>query len=119
MYKPTSCIDCATGCCLQERKEMGINQVQTTKRSVSAYKLTFCIDCATGRCLQARKEMEKSIKFRQQGGRECVLSYRLHRLCHRAMFTGKERDGQINQVQTTKRSVSVYKLTNCIDCATG
>ena len=95
-----------------------INQVETTKRSVSVYKLTFCIDCATGRCLQARKEMEKSIKFRQQGGRECVLTYRLHRLCHRAMFTGKERDGQINQVQTTKKSVSVYKLTHCIDCAT-
>ena len=50
---------------------------------------------------------------------ECVQTYILHRLCHRAMFTGKERDGQINQVQTTIRSVSVYKLTSCIDCATG
>ena len=50
---------------------------------------------------------------------ECVQTYRLHRLCHRAMFAGKERDGKINQVQTTKRSVSVYKLTGCIDCATG
>ena len=77
-----------------------INQVQTTKRSVSVYKLTSCIDCATGCCLQARKEMGKSIKFRQEVS-ECVLTYRLHRLCHRA--TGKEGDGQINQVQTTKR----------------
>ena len=42
-----------------------INQVQTTKRSVSVYKRTSCIDCATGCCLQARKEMGKSIKFRQ------------------------------------------------------
>ena len=45
-----------------------INQLQTTKWSVSVYKLTSCIDCATGCCLQARKEMGKSIKFRQQSG---------------------------------------------------
>ena len=43
-----------------------INQVQTTKSSVSVHKLTDCIDCATGCCFQARKEMGKSIKFRQQ-----------------------------------------------------
>ena len=48
-----------------------------------------------------------------------VQTYILHRLCHRAMFAGKEGDGKINQVQTTKRSFSVYKLTSCIDCATG
>ena len=96
-----------------------INQVQTTKRSVSVYKLTSCMDCATGCCLQARKEMGKSIKFRQQEVSECVQTYRLHGLCHRVLFAGKERDGKINQVQTTKRSVSVYKLTSCMDCATG
>ena len=96
-----------------------INQVQTTKRSVSAYKLTFCIDCATGRCLQARKEMGKSINFRQQRGRECVQTYSLQRLCHRVVFAREERDGKINQVQTTKRSVSVHKLTGCKNCATG
>ena len=89
------------------------------KRSVSVYKLTHCIECATGRCLQARKEMGKSIKFRQQEVSECVQTYRLHGLCHRVLFAGKERDGKINQVQTTKRSVSVYKLTSCMDCATG
>ena len=50
---------------------------------------------------------------------ECVETYKLHRLCHRAMFRGKEGDGKINQVHTTKRSVSVYKLRDCIDCATG
>ena len=132
-----------------------INQVQTTKRSVSVYKLTFCMDCATGYGLQTRKEMGKSIKFRQQRGQlvctnllaakvvpqggvcrqgkrwenqsssdnkevsECAQTYILHRLCHRVLFPGKERDGKINQVQTTKRSVSVYKLTFCMDCATG
>ena len=185
VYKLTGCIDCATGRCLQVRKEMGksikfrqevsecvqtyrlhrlchrvllgrwenqsisdnkevsecvqtyrlhglchtvlfagkggdgqINQVQTTKRSVSVYKLTYCKDCDTGRCLQARKEMGQSIKFRQEVS-VCVQTYRLHRLCHRELFTGKEGDGQINQVQTTKWSVSVHKLTFCIDCATG
>ena len=95
-----------------------IIQVQTTKRSVSVYKLTYCKDCDTGRCLQARKEMGQSIKFRQEVS-ECVQTYRLHRLCHRELFTGKEGDRQINQVQTTKWSVSVHKLTFCIDCATG
>ena len=72
------------------------------KRSVSVYKLTHCIDCATGCCLQARKEMGKSIKFRQQEVSECVQTYRLHGLCHRVLFAGKERDGKINQVQTTR-----------------
>ena len=95
-----------------------INQVQTTKRSVSVYKLTSCIDCATGYCLQARKEMGKSIKIRQQRG-QCVQTYLLHRICHRVLFPGKERDGKINQVQTTKRSVNVNKPTSCIDCAPG
>ena len=89
------------------------------KRSVSVYKLTGCMDCATGCCLQAKKEMGKSIKFRQQEVSECVQTYFLHGLCHRVLFAGKESDGKINQVQTTKRSVSVYKLTNCIDCSTG
>ena len=78
-----------------------INQVQTTKRSVSVYKLTSCMDCATGCCLQARKEMGESIKFRQQRG-QCVQTYPLHRMCHRALFAGKERGGKINQVQTTR-----------------
>ena len=50
---------------------------------------------------------------------ECVQTYRLHRLCQRVMFTGKEGDGQINQIQTTKRSVNVYKPTSCIDYVTG
>ena len=74
---------------------------RSTKRSVSVYKLTSCIDCATGCCLQARKEMGKSIKFRQQRG-QCVQTYMLHGLCHRVLFAGKERDGKINQVQTTR-----------------
>ena len=44
----------------------------------------------------------------------------LHGLCHRmSLFADKEKDGKINQVQATKRSVSVHKLTVCIDCATG
>ena len=94
-----------------------INQVQTTKRSVSVHKLTRCIDCATG-CLQARKEMGKLIKFRHKEVSECVQTYPLHRLCH-IVFAGKEGDGKINQVQTRERSVSVYKLTNCKDCVTG
>ena len=72
------------------------------KRSVSVYKLTHCIECATGHCLQARKEMGKSIKFRQQEVSECVQTYRLHGLCHRVLLAGKERDGKINQVQTTR-----------------
>ena len=72
------------------------------KRSVSVYKLTHCIECATRHCLQARKEMGKSIKFRQQEVSECVQTYRLHGLCHRVLFAGKERDGKINQVQTTR-----------------
>ena len=50
---------------------------------------------------------------------ECVQTYRLHRLCQRVLFAGKERNGKINKIQTTKRAVSVYKLTVCIDCATG
>ena len=72
------------------------------KRSVSVYKLTSCMDCATGYCLQARKEMGKSTKFRQQEVSECVQTYILHGLCHRVLFAGKERDGKINQVQTTR-----------------
>ena len=72
------------------------------KRSVSVYKLTVCIDCATGCCWQARKEMGKSIKFRQQEVIECVQTYSLHGLCHRVLLAGKERDGKINQVQTTR-----------------
>ena len=63
--------------------------------------------------------MGKSIKFRQQRCRECVQTYLLQRLCHRVMFAGEESDGKINQVQTTKRSVSVHKLTGCKNCATG
>ena len=114
MCKLTVCIDCATGRCLQVRK---INQVQTTKRSVSVYKLTSCKDCDTGSCLQAIKKI-KSISDNKEV-HECVQTYRLHRLCHRVMFAGKEGDGKINQVQTTRRSVSVYKLTSCIDYATG
>ena len=127
-----------------------INQVQTTKRSVSVHKLTVCMDCATQSCLQAREEMGQSIKFRQEFSEcvqtyrlqrlchrvllerwenqsisdnkevsECVQTYRLHGLCHTVLFAGKEGDGKINQVQTTKRSVSVYKLTSCKVCATG
>ena len=105
-----------TECCLQARKEMGNQPNSDNKRSVSVYKLTSCMDCATGCCLQARKEMGKSIKYRQQEVSECVQTYILHGMCHRVLFTGKERDGEINQVQTTKWSVSVYKLTGCIDC---
>ena len=81
------------------------------------YKLTSCNDCATGCCLQARKKI-KSISDNKEVN-ECVQTYILHGLCHRVLFAGKEGDGKINQVQTTKRSVSVYKLTSCIDCATG
>ena len=94
-----------------------IKQVQTTKRSLSVYKLTSCKDCATGSCLQAIKKI-KSISDNKVVN-ECVKTYLLHRLCHRVMFEGKEGDGKINQLQTTKWSVSVYKLTSCIDCATG
>ena len=61
--------------------------------------------------------MGKSIKFDNKEVSECVQTYRLHGLCN-SVFAGKERDGKINQVQTTKRSVSVHKLTRCIDCAT-
>ena len=50
---------------------------------------------------------------------ECVQTYNLHGLCHRVLFASKERDGKINQVQATKRSVSVHKLTDCIDRTTG
>ena len=50
---------------------------------------------------------------------ECVQIYMLQRLCHRGMFAGKEGDGKINELQTTKKSVSVYKLTVCKDCDTG
>ena len=148
MYKLTGCMDCATGCCWQARKEMGksikfrqqeVSEcVQTyrlhglchrvlfagkernqsssdNKRSVSVYKLTSCMDCATGCCLQARKEMGKSIKFRQQEVSECVQTYSLHRLYHRMLFAGKERNQSSSD---NKRSVSVYKLTLCIDCTT-
>ena len=72
------------------------------KRSVSVYKLTGCMDCATGCCWQARNKLGKSIKFRQQEVSECVQTYRLHGLCHRVLLAGKERDGKINQVQTTR-----------------
>ena len=75
-----------------------INQVQTTKWSVSVHKLTFCIDCATGCCLQSRKKI-KSISDNREVS-ECVQTYILHRLCHGMLFAGKEGDGQINQVQT-------------------
>ena len=78
------------------------NQSSSDNKEVSVYKLTHCIECATGRCLQARKEMGKSIKFRQQEVSECVQTYMLHGLCHRVLFAGKERDGKINQVQTTR-----------------
>ena len=96
-----------------------INQVQTTKRSVSVHKLTSCMDCATGCCFQARKRWENQSSSDNKEVSECAQTYRLHRLYHRVLFAGKERDGKINQVQTTKRSVSVHKLTYCIDCATG
>ena len=33
---------------------------------------------------------------------ECVQTYKLHRLCHRVLLAGKERDWKINQVQTTR-----------------
>ena len=46
---------------------------------------------------------------------ECVQTYKLHRLCHRMLFAGKERNQSSSD---NKRSVSVYKLTGCIDCAT-
>ena len=96
-----------------------INQVQTTKRSVSVYKLTRCMDCATGCCFQARKRWENQSSSDNKEFSECAQTYRLHRLYHRVLFAGKERDGKINQVQATKRSVGVYKLTGCIDYATG
>ena len=85
------------------------------KRSVSVYKLTSCIDCATGCCLQARKEMGKSTKFRQQEVSKCVQTYPLHRLCTECCLQArKEMENQPNS--DNKRSVSVYKLTGCIDC---
>ena len=107
------------GVVCRQRKRWENQSSSDNKRSVSVYKLTGCMDCATGCCLQAKKEMGKSIKFRQQEVSECVQTYSLHRLCHRVLLAGKERHGKINQVQKTKRSVSVYKLTVCIDCATG
>ena len=96
-----------------------INQVQATKRSVSVHKLTICMDCATGCCFQARKRWENQSSSGNKEVSECAQTYRLHRLCHRMWFADKERDGKINQVQATKGSVSVHKLTVCIDCATG
>ena len=90
------------GVVCRQRKRWENQSSSDNKRSVSVYKLTLCIDCATGCCWQARKEMGKSIKFRQQEVSECVQTYRLHGLCHRVLFAGKEIDGKINQVQTTR-----------------
>ena len=58
VHKLTGCKDCAPGCCLQARKEMGKSQVQTTKISVSGLKvkLTGFKECATGCYLQAKKK---------------------------------------------------------------
>ena len=68
-------------------------------------------------CRQGRRwENHSSLENKEVS--ECVQTYLLYRLCHRVVFAGKERYGKINQVQTTKRSVSVYKLTSCIECAT-
>ena len=77
--------------------------------------LVVCIDCATGCGLQTRKKMGKSIKFRQQRGQLCTNLL----CCCIDCATGcglqtRKPDGKINQVQTTKRSVSVYKLTPCL-----
>ena len=44
---------------------------------------------------------------------ECVQTYQLYRLCHRVMFAGQESDGKINQVQTTKWSMSVPQGDVC------
>ena len=114
VYKLTSCMDCATGC-LQARKEMGklIKFRQQRGQCVQTYRLhRLC-----HRAMFAGKENQSSSDNKEVS--ECALTYRLHRLCHRVMFAGKEGCGKINQVPTIKRSAIVYKLTGCMDCATG
>ena len=39
-----------------------------------------------------------------------------HGLCHRMWFADKEEMGKSIKFSTTKRSVSVYKLTDCMLC---
>ena len=67
-------------------------------------------------CRQGRRWENQSSSDNKEVS-EGVQTYKLQRLCHRVMFAGKEGDGKINQVETT-RGQSVYKLTSCIDCAT-
>ena len=81
-----------------------INQIQTTKRSVRLCKLTSCIQ---GDVCRQGKRWENQSSSDNKVVSECVQTYKLHRLCHRVVFGGKEGDGQINQVQTIKRSLSV------------
>ena len=76
-----------------------INQIQTTKRSVRLCKLTSCIQ---GDVCRQGKRWENQSSSDNKEVSECVQTYRLHRLCHRVMFAGKERDRKINQVQTTR-----------------
>ena len=91
-----------------------INQVQTTKRSVSVYKLTSCI-VPQGVVGRQGKRWENQSSSDNKEVSECVQTYLLHRLCHRVLLAGKERDG----TSSDNKEVSVYKLTHCIDCATG
>ena len=107
------------GVVCRQRKRWENQSSSDNKRSVSVYKLTSCIDCATGCCWQARKEMGKSIKFRQQEVSECVQTYRLHAWIVPQGVVCRQRKRWENQSSSdNKRSVSVYKLTGCIDCAT-
>ena len=60
--------------------------------------------------LQARKEMGKSIKFSQQEVSECVQTYCLHRLCHRMLFAGKERNQSSSDNKEVSECVQTYSL---------
>ena len=120
VYKLTLCIDYATGCCWQARKEMGksIKFRQQRGQGVCTNLQAAWIVPQGVVCRQGKRWENPSSSDNKEVS-ECVQTYRLHGLCHRVLLAGKERDGKINQVQTTKRSVSVYKLTSCMDCATG
>ena len=83
------------------------------------HKLTRCKFVPHGVVCRKGNIWENQLTSDNKEVSEGAQTYPLHRLCHRVMFAGKEGDGQINQVPTIKRSASVYKLTGCMDCATG
>ena len=56
-------------------------------------------------CRQGKRLENQMIR-----GHKCVQTYRLemHRLCHRALFTGKERDGKIKCNKEVSECVQTY-----------